>query len=440
MVPEEQAARARHPDHAEPRKITTTAPEGGPHPDTASGPLLRNEDREQAVVRLWKENRISPGSIVIYLQWVRRFRAYCQRRRLEETSQLAPEGLRRFLHAYVGPRRNGPVAPPTCHVAQNALHAWAWALRALRVPIPEWRAPRAPAKLAPLLAAYCQYRRSHCGVAEATLQRDIETAKAFLAQLAGGSRPVSKAAVVDIDRFVGYLSAQISKRTLADRCSSLRAFLRFLQITNRLRHDLATCVVSPRFKRAERPPRALPWADVRRILGVVRQNEPLGKRDFALLLMMATYGLGAAEVLGLDLEAVDWKSEVLRVRRPKTKAENELPLLPPVAKALAAYLQAERPSHVQSRRIFLNPTIPYAPLTSGAIRHRIRHYAHQVGIDVPVLGAHVMRHSHATRQIDTGANPAVVSDILGHRRPSSTSVYVRVARRRLREVALPVPR
>jgi len=437
MAPE---ARAPHPIHTESRKISTTAAEGGFHSDTASCPTLRHEDREQAVARLWKRNRISTGSIVIYLQWVRRFRAYCQRRHLEETSQLTLEGLRGFLHAYVGPRRKGPVAPSTCHVAQNALHAWAWALRALRIPVPEWRPPRAPAKLTPLLAAYCQYRRSHCGVAEATLQRDIETAEAFLARLSGGSRPVSKATVVDIDRFVSYLSARISQRTLADRCSSLRAFLRFLRITKRLRHDLAACVVSPRFQWAERPPRALPWADVRRILGAVRQKEPLGKRDFALLLMMATYGLGAAEVLGLDLEAVDWKSEILRVRRPKTKAEIELPLLPPVAKALAAYLRTERPSHVQSRRIFLNPKTPYAPLTSGGIRHRIRHYACQAGIDVPVLGAHVLRHSHATRQIDVGANPKVVSDILGHCRPSSTSLYVRVALRRLREVALPVPR
>jgi integrase len=176
------------------------------------------------------------------------------------------------------------------------------------------------------------------------------------------------------------------------------------------------------------------------MLGSIRQKELPGKRDFALLLLMATYGLGAAEVLGLDLEDVDWKSEILHVRRPKTKAEIKLPLLPPVAKALAAYLQRERPSHVQSRRVFLSRKTPYAPLTSSAIRFRIRHYAREAGIDVPVLGAHVMRHSHATRQIDVGANPLVVSDILGHRRPSSTSVYVRVALRRLRALALPVPR
>jgi hypothetical protein len=103
MAPEEQAARARHPFHAEPRKIGTTAAEGGLHSDTTSRPTLRHEDREPAVARLWKKNRISRGSIVIYLQWVRRFRAYCQRRHLEETSQLTLKGLRRFLHAYVGP-------------------------------------------------------------------------------------------------------------------------------------------------------------------------------------------------------------------------------------------------------------------------------------------------------------------------------------------------
>jgi integrase/recombinase XerD len=411
------------------------------HLDISTGTTVRNEDREQAVVRLWKRNHLSARVIVTYLKWVRLFRSYCQTRRLKETSQLTPGGQTRFLHAYVGSRRKGPIAPASCHVARTALHAWAWALSALGVPVPEWRAPtRASARLTPLLAAYCDYRRSHCGIAERTLRRDIWTARVFLALLPGGRKSISKIRVADIDRFVSHLSARVSRQTVARRCVSLRAFLRFLHTTKRLRRDLASCVVSPRIRWAEQPPRALPWADVRRILGAIRQKEPPGKRDFALLLLMATYGLGAAEVLSLDLEDVDWKSGILHVRRPKTKAEIELPLLPPVAKALASYLQAERPSPVQSRRIFLNTTIPYTPLSCGVFRDRIRHHARQAGIDVPLLGAHVFRHSHATRQIDAGANPKVVSDILGHRCPSSTSVYVRVALRRLREVALPVPR
>ncbi len=410
------------------------------HPDITSGSVLRNENREQAVVRLWRKNRISAGAARTYLRWVRLFHAYCQQRHLEETAQLTLDGLTRFVHAYVGPRTKGPVSAFTRNVAQNALHAWSWALSALHVPVPEWRAPQAPAKLTPLLAGYSQYRCSHCGVVESTSLRDVETAKAFLALLPSGSQSVSKVSVADIDRFVSHLSTRLSKESVANHCSSLRTFLRFLHTTKRIRRDLASCVVSPRIRWAEQPPRALPWSDVRRILRSIRQKEPPGKRDFAMLLLMATYGLGAAEVLGLNLKDVDWKSEILHVKRPKTKAEIELPLLPPVAKALAAYLQKERPSPVQPRRIFLSRQIPYAPLTSGAIRHRIRLYARQAGINAPGLGAHVLRHSHATRQIDIGANPKVVSDILGHLQSSSTSVYVRVALRRLREVALPVPR
>jgi integrase len=159
-----------------------------------------------------------------------------------------------------------------------------------------------------------------------------------------------------------------------------------------------------------------------------------------MLLMLATYGLGAGEVLSLRLEDVDWSSGTLHVRRPKTGVAVELPLLAPTAKALASYLRTERPSQAEARRIFLSRRMPYEPLSSGAMRHRIRLYAWQAGVTAATIGAHAFRHSHASRQIDAGANVKVVSDILGHRRPSSTSVYVRVALRRLRTVSLPVPR
>jgi integrase len=184
----------------------------------------------------------------------------------------------------------------------------------------------------------------------------------------------------------------------------------------------------------------LPWQDVKRILRSVPQAVPPGKRDFAMLLLMAAYGLGAAEVLGLRLEDVDWQAGVLKARRPKTNVHIELPLLPAVARALAAYLRYERPPAKGTARIFLRKKMPYLPLTSAAIRYRIRYYATRVGVTAKVIGAHAFRHSHASRQVDTGANLKVVSDILGHRSASSTSVYVRVAMKRLRGIGLPVPR
>ena len=159
-----------------------------------------------------------------------------------------------------------------------------------------------------------------------------------------------------------------------------------------------------------------------------------------MLLLLATYGLGAAEIIGLRLEDLNWSVGVLKARRPKTKVAIELPLLPSVARALTAYLRLERPPAKGISQLFLSRRMPYRPVTSSAIRHRIRRYAERAGVSVKVLGAHIFRHSHATRQIDGGANLKVVSEILGHRSSSSTSVYVRVALRRLRGVGLPVPR
>jgi site-specific recombinase XerD len=399
------------------------------------------DDRERAVVGLWRLGHLSSGTIQIYLQWVRRFRAYCGKRKLVEADQLSLAGVLQFTRVYAGPRLKGRrIARGTCDGARNALHAWACALRALGTPLQAWRSTDASAVLPPLLDEYCRYRRAHNGVAESTLHRDIETAQGFIAQLRHRRKPVGLATLPDVDAFVQTVARRVSKGTVADTCSSLRAFLRFLHVTGRLAADLARSVIAPRFRLSERPPRTLPWGDVKLILRSIRRSEPPGKRDFAILLLLATYGLGAAEVLGLRLQDLDWQAGILRARRPKTKVLIELPLLPAVAQALTSYLRWERPPAKSIPYLFLRKNMPYEPITSSVIRYRIRHYARLAGIADRVIGAHAFRHSHATRQVDAGANLKVVSEILGHRSSSSTSVYVRVALRRLRGVALPVPR
>lgn len=398
------------------------------------------DPRENKIVAVWREGRLSRGTIITYLCWVRRFRKYCEKRHLIETEQLTAAGLERFLRAYSGPRLKGRKgAQNTCTVAGNALHAWAWALRQLDTPLPGWREKRTP-PLPPLLTEYCKYRRVHNGVSEGTLKRDIETARNFLGQLSSRTKPVERTTLTDVDAFVRDLTTRVAKRTAADRCSSLRAFLRFLQVTGRLSADLAGGVIAPRYRIDERPPRTLPWRDIQRVLHSISRTQIPGKRDFAIMLLLATYGLGAAEVLALRFDDLDWRAGVLKVCRPKTNVSFELPLLPAVAKALIAYLRHERPPARSIKRVFLRKNMPYEPMTSGAIRHRIRHYARLAGITAKIIGAHAFRHSHAARQVDAGANIKVVSDILGHRSASSTSIYVRVALRRLRTVALPVPR
>ncbi|PYT79608.1 MAG: integrase, partial [Acidobacteria bacterium] len=344
------------------------------------------------------------------------------------------------LRAYVGPRLKGRRSAQNSRgVASKALHAWACALRDLGSPLPQWREKPTP-QLPPLVSEYCKYRRLHNGVSDGTLIRDIETARGFLLQLRSRTKPVERTTLNDVDAFVRNLSTRLAKRTVADTCSSLRAFLRFLHITGKLSADLAGAVIAPRYRIDEHPPRALPWGDVQRILHSISRSKAPGKRDFAIILLLATYGLGAAEVLALQLNDLDWQAGILRARRPKTNVPIELPLLPAVAKALAAYLRQERPPTRSIKHVFLRKNMPYEPMTSAAIRHRIRHYARLAGISAKIIGAHAFRHSHAARQVDAGANIKIVSDILGHRSSSSTSIYVRVALRRLQTVALPVPR
>ena len=195
--------------------------------------------------------------------------------------------------------------------------------------------------------------------------------------------------------------------------------------------------MQPRF---ERPRRALPWVDVRRLLRAVDTSSARGLRDHALLLMMSTYGFGAGEVICLQLQDIDWNAATLKIVRPKTGMAFMLPLLPHVAKALALYLRDGRPPNTPTRHVFVRMKMPFAPLsTSSAVRHIVIKHAKAAGLNAPYLGSHVLRHSNAARQVNLGIRPQVLSDLLGHRDPESISAYVRIATETLRDVSLPVP-
>lgn len=232
----------------------------------------------------------------------------------------------------------------------------------------------------------------------------------------------------------------MSRRIAATNCSALRCFLRYCLLTGRIRRDLAASVCAPRYSTWETPPRAIPWDEIRRILHAIPRDNKYGRRDYAMLLLLAAYGLGGAEVAGLQLDDIGWREKILRVRRSKTGVAIELPLLPPVARAIAEYLKHDRPKHVTHRDVFLTVGMPHRRISTSVLRHQIRQYACKAGITREILGSHLFRHCHASRQVDWGTPHKVLADILGHQRSESTSVYIRVAMRRLRSVALPVPR
>lgn len=395
-----------------------------------------------AAERVWRSNRcIRAGSIVVYRYWIGRFIVYCRACGLQELDELTLAGAMRFARWWrssASPRAGRVEC--TFRAARSALRAWAFARKTLGESVPAWTAPPSAPPLTLLLRDFSTYLRDVRGNPPGTIHKKLVHVTMFTARQRRYSRHGRLPRLQDIDAFVIDCRRRYARTTVADICSTLRSYLRFLRVTGRMQNDLAGSVIAPIVRVGERPHRTIPWEDVQRILRAIDRTGRCGLRDYALLLMMSAYGLGAGEIIGLKLDDIDWRACTLRVVRPKTRVEFLLPLLPAVARALAAYLRRGRPTHTTTRHLFVTMQTPYKQLAcSVTVRHILHSAAHRAGVAAPFLGTHVLRHTHACRQLELGTGPKVIGDILGHRDPKSTSAYLRVATGRLRELSLAVP-
>ncbi len=185
-------------------------------------------------------------------------------------------------------------------------------------------------------------------------------------------------------------------------------------------------------------PRAIPADQARRLLAGISRRTATGRRDYAILLLLARLGLRASEVAFLELDDIDWKAGRLKVRG-KGGQRTELPLPTDVGEAIVAYLQNGRPSST-SRRVFLRGKAPIRGfLSQQAIGSIVRHAIQRTGIDAPTKGAHQFRHALATQMLRHGASLTEIGEVLGHRSPETTKIYAKVDLTALRKLALPWP-
>ena len=199
--------------------------------------------------------------------------------------------------------------------------------------------------------------------------------------------------------------------------------------------DLSGCVEKPRSYRLSSLPRSIAWDDVRRMLEAVDRRTVAGKRDYAILVLLVTYGLRGREVATMTLDDIDWKRDRLRVPERKAGHSTGYPLSPTVGAALIDYLQHGRPQ-TSERRVFLRVLAPRGPLTAAAVSSRASYYLHRAGITVPRAGSHTLRHTCVQRLVDADFPFKVIGDYVGHRAAESTEIYAKVAVSALREVAL----
>jgi len=227
----------------------------------------------------------------------------------------------------------------------------------------------------------------------------------------------------------------LARTTRRDLCGVIRTFLRFLYRERIAAEDLSVTFEVPRMFRLSNVPRSITWEEVRRVLEVVDRRTVRGRRDYAILLMLVTYGLRACEVAKLTLDDIEWKHERLQI--PDRKAGNctAYPLAGVVAEALIDYLKNGRPQTTE-RRFFLRVIAPHGPIGNGGVASSVALYLQKAGIKVHRGGSHTLRHTCVQRLIDAEFPLKTIGDYVGHRRSQSTEVYTKVAIATLREVAM----
>jgi site-specific recombinase XerD len=278
-------------------------------------------------------------------------------------------------------------------------------------------------------------RNERC-LSETTVRDYCRTADQFLTSLAEKSVPLITVQMVDIDDAIAaeHRRGAFNRRGVHDYAQRLRSFLRFVEAKGLCRRGLAEGIMAPGFMADETVPKGLKRGDVLRLLASVQGKRPVDKRDRAILMLFAVYGLRAGEVAGLTLDDLDWENGLLRVRCSKPGRTHLWPLSQEVGHAILRYIRGGRPSCF-GRSLFLTSFAPICPLGRKALGMIVRHRLMGIGIVGGRRGPHALRHGAAQHLMDQGTPMKVIGDFLGHREPSSTAVYAKVNLAALREVA-----
>lgn len=287
--------------------------------------------------------------------------------------------------------------------------------------------------------AYALYLRDARALTKATIVNYVPFVRGFLADRFGaGPVRLTQLKAHDVVRYVQQQARQLHLKRAKLLTSALRSFLRYARYRGEVALDLAAAVPIVANWSMSSIPRAIGADQVRRLLASIDRHTAIGRRDYAIVLLLARLGLRAGEVAFLELEDIDWDLGQVSVRG-KGDQRTALPLPPDVGAAIAVYLRHGRPRST-SRRVFLRSKAPIRGfLNSIAIASIIRHALQRAGIQAPTKGAHQFRHALATQMLRHGASLTEIGEILRHRTLQTTTIYAKVDLKALRTLALPWP-
>jgi site-specific recombinase XerD len=304
----------------------------------------------------------------------------------------------------------------------------------------------APAEIPPpteheaIFQAFSDYLEKERGLVRTSVVRHWPVVRRFLAELCpSGAADLGKLHQEAIIRYIERHASDWSPCTGRAMCGALRAFLRYLYFKGLISVALADCVPSIRRWKFASLPTYMSAQQVQSVLDGCDWTTAIGRRDYAVLMILAKLGLRASEVAVLSLDDIDWRSGEMLLHA-KGRRRSIMPIPPNVGAAIVAYLRHGRP-HSSCRRLFLRMLAPHVGFASGCAitmiakqaldRAGIHGYAHR--------GAHLFRHSLATDLLRSGASLSEIGQLLGHESMDSTRIYAKVDIDALRQLSLPWP-
>jgi len=305
-------------------------------------------------------------------------------------------------------------------------------------------APSAPvvddSPLGQLQRAYARYLTTERGLAPVTVSDYVDVLRRFLSeQFANGPLDFSALTVSTITTFVLRQARTMSPRHAQGIVSALRSICRFLRQRGAIDCDLAAALPSVSDWRLATIPKYLTPEEVECVLQTCDRQTSVGRRDHAILLLLARLGLRAGEIIAFELDDIRWRAGEILVRSSKRLPQDRLPLVADVGAALATYLRRDRPPHT-TRRVFLCTRAPRRgfakPSTVSSI---VRRALARAGLSPALKGAHLFRHSLATRMLRHGASLPEIGMVLRHRAVQTTEIYAKVDLDRLRALVQPWP-
>ena len=372
------------------------------------------------------ERRYAPNTARMYLCAVAHFARWSQSRRLD-LGCLDPDE-QCFLKEHLP----GCACP---YPVQRSRHQIRAALQHLRVVLADAGVQSDHHFIDPIdseLGRFDEYMQQAKGLAESTRHRRLTIARALICNAASATPSAD-----ELRHFIAQEISRVSPASAGALATALRGYLRFRAFEGDRVEHLLPVIASPACWRLAPLPLTLSRTEVERLLDAFPPDLPSRLRSYAIVRCLVDLGLRSREVISLDLDDIDWVSGTLRIVKCKSRRVDVMPLPQATGSAIAAYLRSERPKTI-NRRVFVRHVAPVdEPVGPDVVRRAVREAYQRCGL--PYTRVHILRHTLASRLLNTGGTLKEVADVLRHRELNTSQIYAKVDIGRLSAVAMPWP-